>query len=134
MYPAGSLISELTNRWAGSVQARRVAWVGLGIAAVLSSILATPRIASSSSSAFLVSQMLDVAVFKRLRRQAWWRAPLVASVVASVIDTFIFFLLAFGGTHVPWLSLAARDLGVKLLMATVLLLSYRFVADLSDSR
>lgn len=33
-----------------------------------------------------LSQMLDVAIFNRLRRQAWWRAPLVASVAASVID------------------------------------------------
>ena len=105
VYPVGYLISELTNRWAGPAQARRVAGVGFGVAAVLSSILATPRIAFASSSAFLVSQMLDVAVFNRLRRQAWWRAPLVASVFASVIDTFIFFSLAFGGTHVPWLPL-----------------------------
>jgi len=64
-----------------------VAWVGFGVAAVLSSILANPRIALASSFAFLVSQMLDVAVFNRLRRQAWWHAPRVA----SVIDTSIFF-------------------------------------------
>ena len=124
VYPVGYLISELTNRWAGPAQARRVAWVGFGVAAVLSSILATPRIALASSSAFLVSQMLDVAVFNRLRRQAWWRAPLAASVFASVIDTFIFFSLAFGGTHVAWLPLAFGDLGVKLLMAVVLLIPF----------
>jgi len=125
VYPVGYLISELTNRWAGPAQARRVAWVGFGVAAVLSSILATPRIAMASSSAFLISQMLDVAVFNRLRQQAWWRAPLVASVVASVIDTFIFFSLAFGGTHVLWLPLAVGDLGVKIVLAVVLLFPYR---------
>ena len=62
VYPVGYLISELTNQWAGPAQAPLVAWVGFGVAAVQSSILATPRIASASSSAFLVSQMLDVAV------------------------------------------------------------------------
>jgi uncharacterized PurR-regulated membrane protein YhhQ (DUF165 family) len=42
-----------------------------------------------------------------------------------VIDTFIFFSLAFGGTHVPWLPLAVGDLGVKIVLAVVLLFPYR---------
>ncbi len=125
VYPIGYLITELTNRWAGPALARQVAWVGFGVAAALSSLLASPRIALASSSAFLVSQMLDVAIFNRLRRQAWWRAPLVASVAASIIDTSLFFFLAFKGTDVAWLPLALGDLGVKLLMAVVLLIPFR---------
>lgn len=127
VYPVGYLISELTNRWAGPALARRVVWIGFGVAAVLSALLATPRIAVASSAAFIVSQMLDVSIFNRLRRQAWWRAPLVASVVASIIDTFLFFSLAFRGTSVQWLPLAVGDLAVKVLMAAVLLIPFRVV-------
>lgn len=125
VYPVGYLITELTNRWAGPGLARKIAWVGFGVGAVLSSVLATPRIAVASSFSFLTSQMLDIAVFNKLRRQIWWKAPLVASLAASAIDTFLFFSLAFYGTHVPWLALAVGDLGAKMLMAVVLLLPYR---------
>ena len=46
-------------------------------------------------------------------------------MVASLIDTFIFFSLTFGGTHVAWLPLAFGDLGVKLMMALVPLGPFR---------
>lgn len=128
VYPVGYLTTELTNRWAGPSLARRVVWIGFCLAAVLSAIFATPRIAVASSTAFIVSQMLDVSVFNRLRRQAWWKAPLVASVVASIIDTFLFFSIAFSGTNVAWVPLAFGDLGVKLLMALLLLVPFRLIA------
>ena len=51
--------------------------------------------AIGSATAFLVGQLLDVAVFNRLRAGSWWRAPFVASVVGSVLDTAIFFTIAF---------------------------------------
>lgn len=128
VYPVGYLITELTNRWAGPSLARRVVWIGFCLAAVLSAIFATPRIALASSTAFIVSQMLDVSVFNRLRRQAWWRAPLVASGAASIIDTFLFFSIAFSATKVAWIPLAFGDLGVKLLMALLLLVPFRLIA------
>lgn len=83
------------------------------------------RIALASGTAFIVSQLLDVAVFNRLRKQSWWKAPLLGSVAASVVDTAIFFSLAFAGTDFNWLHLATGDLGVKLAMAVALLPPYR---------
>lgn len=126
VYPVGYLITGLTNRLAGPRLARRVVWVGFTTAAVLSVFLANPRIAVASSTAFFVSQMLDIAVFNRLRHLAWWRAPLVASALASIVDTFTFFSLAFRGTHVEWLFLAVGDLAIKMLMAVVLLIPFRY--------
>jgi queuosine precursor transporter len=76
-------------------------------------------------SVFIVSQLLDVAIFNRLRRQSWWKAPLWGSAIASVVDTAIFFSLAFAGTGFDWKLLAAGDLGVKLLMAAALLVPFR---------
>jgi len=124
-YPLAFLVSDLTNRAVGPAAARRVAWTGFAVAVLVSLALAPWRIAAASGSAFIVSQMLDIVVFNRWRRQAWWKAPLIGSLVASCIDTAVFFFLAFAGTTVPWWQLAAGDLAVKALMAALLLAPYR---------
>ncbi|MBK1614582.1 hypothetical protein CKO44_14000 [Rubrivivax gelatinosus] len=124
-YPLVFLVCDLTNRAVGVSEARRVAWVGFAIAVALSAVLAPWRIAVASGSAFIFSQLMDIAVFNRWRRQSWWKAPLIGSMVASVVDTSLFFFLAFAGTDVPWQQLAAGDLLIKWLMAAVLLAPYR---------
>ena len=90
-----------------------VVYVGFALAVVLSSLLATPRIALASGTAFVTAQLLDILVFNRLRRQSWWRAPLISSALGSVWDTAVFFGLAFAGTGLPWVTWAIGDLGVK---------------------
>jgi uncharacterized PurR-regulated membrane protein YhhQ (DUF165 family) len=126
-YPMAFLVSELTNRRAGPQAARRVAWLGFAAAVCVSAWLAPARIAAASGIAFLSAQLLDISIFHRLRRQSWWRAPLVASVLASVFDTALFFSCAFAGTAMPWLSLAAGDLMFKLAMAVFLLMPFRLL-------
>ena len=126
-YPVAYFINDVCNRLAGPALARRVAWIGFAAGLGFSLAFAPRRIALASGTAFLVSQLLDVAVFNRLRQQSWWKAPFFGSVSASIIDTAIFFGLAFGGTAVPWLPLAGGDLGVKLSMAVALLPPYRLL-------
>ncbi len=124
-YPVAFLVTDITNRRFGPAGARRVALVGFVLAVLLSIILATPRIALASGTAFLLAQWLDIAVFDRLRNGLWWQAPLVSSALASILDTFVFFALAFAGTGVPWMTLGMGDLLVKWGMAMVLLLPYK---------
>lgn len=124
-FPIAFLVTDVCNRCFGSARAREVAVVGFVVGLGLSLWLAPVRIASASGAAFLVSQLLDVAVFNRLRRASWWKAPFIGSVAASVIDTAIFFSLAFGGEEQAWVALAAGDLGAKLVMAVLLLAPYR---------
>lgn len=126
-YPVAFLVTDLTNRKLGARSARRVVYVGFALAVVLSAALATPRIAMASGSAFLVAQLLDILVFDRLRRTRWWQAPLVSSTLGSIVDTALFFSLAFAGTSVPWITLAIGDLGVKLAMALAMLIPYRML-------
>jgi queuosine precursor transporter len=136
-YPVAFLVTDLTNRRYGPAMARRLVIVGFVIAVVLSVWLATPRIAAASGTAFLVGQLLDITVFNRLRRQTWWRAPLVGSVIGSMLDTGLFFSLAFAGdpdmsgpvdvfgmTLPLWQSLAIFDFSVKMLVALLALLPY----------
>ncbi|HEY0290743.1 MAG TPA: queuosine precursor transporter [Hansschlegelia sp.] len=138
-YPFAFLVTDLTNRRYGATSARRVVFVGFALAVALSIWLATPRVALASGAAFLLGQLLDVSVFARLRRMSWWRAPLVASLAGSAIDTALFFTLAFAGDPamsdavslvgsqlaVPlWVNLASFDLMVKASAALVLLAPY----------
>ena len=126
-YPVAYLVTDVCNRAYGASPARRVAWIGFAVGFIASALMAPLRIAIASGSAFIVSQLLDVAIFNRLRQQSWWKAPLFGSAAASVVDTALFFSLAFGGTEISWLHLAVGDLGIKLGMAFVLLPPYRIL-------
>jgi uncharacterized PurR-regulated membrane protein YhhQ (DUF165 family) len=128
-YPFAFLVSDLTNRRLGPGSARRVVWVGFASAVVLSAWLATPRIAGASGSAFLVSQLADVWVFDRLRHLKWWQAPLVSSSLGSILDTALFFSLAFAGTGLPWITWGLGDLAVKAVFAALLLIPFRLLLE-----
>lgn len=147
-YPFAFLVTDLTNRQFGPKYARLVVLCGFVVGVVLSWYLSQPRIAIASGSAFLFGQLLDISMFNRLRRQAWWRAPLIASMLGSILDTAMFFSFAFAPAfsifgpndtyaieHAPilgvmmaeaprWISWALGDLSVKVIAALVLLLPY----------
>ncbi len=146
-YPVSFLVTDLTNRALGAAAARRVVYVGFALAVILSVfvaglpqvprdgpvdlewlglvILAGARIAIASGLAFLFAQLLDIAIFNRLRRAAWWQAPFVSSTLASALDTVLFFALAFAGTGLPWTTWALGDYGVKLAIALAMLVPFR---------
>jgi queuosine precursor transporter len=147
-YPVAFLVTDLTNRQFGPRIARRVVIAGFAVAVLFSFAVAAPRIAIASGSAFLVGQLLDISVFNSLRRQSWWRAPLIGSLLGSALDTAMFFSLAFApffsvlgpndafaienaplfgvfATEAPrWISWSLGDFGVKLLVGLVMLLPY----------
>ena len=126
-YPFVFLVTDLTNRAVGPQGARKVAWVGLVFAVVLSVFFANLQIALASGTAFISAQLLDISLFNRLRAMSWWKAPLIGSIAASVVDTGIFFFIAFYGSDMNWLMLASGYLIVKWAMAAALLLPYRLL-------
>lgn len=127
-YPVSYFVTDLTNRRFGPASARKVVYTGFALAVLGSIWLSSPRIAIASGSAFLVSQLMDVAIFNRLRERAWWQPPLFSSVIGSAVDTALFFALAFGGTTMPWITLGVGDYGVKVAIALALLIPWRAVA------
>ena len=169
-YPVAFLVTDLMNRLHGAAAARRVVFAGFLVGVVCSLIgsqiqgefgpLVTLRVAIGSGIAFLTAQLLDVAVFDRLRQGSWWRAPVVSSVVGSAVDTALFFTIAFSaalvfiepandvgwandilpilgaGPAAPlWVSLAIADFGVKLALALLALVPFRLlVGALAPSR
>lgn len=125
-YPISFLVTELTNRIYGPRLARLVVYLGFAFAVLLGFICMNQRIASACSLAFLVGQLVDIAVFNKLRYRSWWLAPWTSSVSASLIDTAIFFSVAFAGGDIPWVTLAIGDFFVKLAVDACLLLPFRF--------
>lgn len=131
-YPFAFLVTDLTNRALGPNKARLVVFVGFVAAVAMSLLLADTRIALASGSAFLLAQLLDIFIFDRLRRGSWWKAPIFSSVIASMVDTLIFFSLAFVGTGLPWQTWALGDYGVKLAMVAVLIIPFRGLLKFTD--
>ncbi len=154
IYPIAFLVTDLTNRQFGPKAARMVVAAGFVIAVAFSIWASTPRIAVASGSAFLLAQLLDISIFNRLRRSNWWKAPLLSSLVGSVLDTAMFFSLAFAAsfaflgpnndfaigsapilgvvaTEAPrWVSWAIGDFFVKMAVSLVMLLPYGAVMSI----
>ena len=163
-YPVAFLVTDVMNRVYGTRTARKVVFAGFltGVACSLIGTqiigefgpLVTWRIAVGSGLAFLTAQLLDIAVFNRLREGTWWRAPLASSLVGSSVDTALFFTIAFSaslaflepgndvswaneaipllglGPVAPlWVSLAVADWGVKLSLALIALIPFKAITD-----
>jgi uncharacterized PurR-regulated membrane protein YhhQ (DUF165 family) len=157
-YPFTFLVNDIINRLDGPRSARLVVLAGFVVGLVCSVVaaqypgLTTLRIAMGSLTAFAVGQLLDISIFNRYRRAAWWRAPLSATIVGSTLDSAIFFTIAFAGAlsflepandvswagemgpllgwgpAVPyWVSLAVADWAVKFAIALFGLLPFRLI-------
>ncbi len=133
-YPIAFLITDLANRSYGKEIAKKIVYLGflIGISFTLFfstnfSDLISIRIAIGSGTAFIVSQRIDVYVFDKLRNKYWFIPPLASSINGSVIDTFLFFSIAFYSTGIPWFTLAIGDLAVKLLVALLMLIPFRML-------
>ena len=167
-YPLAFLVTDVMNRLYGAPAARRVVFAGFVVGVICSLIgtqimlegdghtfpAVTLRVAIASGLAFLTAQLMDVAIFDRLRDGAWWRAPLASTLVGSSLDTAIFFSIAFSGAlsflepgndvswageilpllgvgpMVPlWVSLGTADWLVKLGLAIIALVPFRVIVS-----
>ena len=163
-YPLAFLVTDLMNRIYGVAVARRVVLAGF-IVGVISSLIGSQimlehgpavalRVAVASATAFLVAQLMDVAIFDRLRGGAWWRAPLISTIAGSTVDSALFFTIAFAqslavfgpeadaaiswaweslpfvliGPDAPlWVTLAVTGWGVKILVGLLALIPFRLI-------
>ena len=133
-YPIAFLITDLSNRRYGKKAAKKIVYLGFFIGVFLTLFFSTDfmdfisiRIAIGSGVAFLVAQLIDVFIFDILRKKIWFIAPLASSLIGSAIDTFLFFSIAFYGTSLNWLTLSFGDLSVKIFVALVMLIPFRFL-------
>ncbi len=92
---------------------------------------ATPRIWLGGIVAYGVSQLLNVTIFSRLKREGgrmlWLRAG-VASVLSQIVDTLLFITIAFYGEF-PIANLLMGQMLAKVVLSALLVppLIYLFV-------
>ena len=132
-FPITFVLTDVLNEFYGSAATRRVTYVGLGAAAmaflIINVALRAPvspesplsaeafgqvfglssRLYVASLSAYIASQLLDIAVFTSLRRLTgerflWLRAT-GSTLVSQAIDTIIVSVVFYVGLK-PWLFIA----------------------------
>lgn len=145
-FPFIFLATDLTVRLLGKQPARRViAFVMLpallvsyvvsvlfqegtfrGAAALLVLNTFVLRISLASFAAYAVGQLADIQVFDRLRQlKQWWIAPTASTVLGNLLDTFVFFAIAFwhsSNTFMAehWVEIAVVDYVIKILISLLL--------------
>ncbi len=132
-YPVAFLITDLSNRRYGKNSAKKIVYLGFGLGVFLTfyfstnySDLVSIRIAIGSGTAFIVAQLIDINIFDRLRKKKWFIAPLTSSLFGSAIDTLLFFSISFYGTGINWIALSIGDFLVKILIALIMLIPFKF--------
>ena len=137
-YPVAFLITDLANRFYGKFVARKIVYIGFFIGIIFTLLFSTDfadlisiRIATGSGVAFITAQLLDIQIFDRLRKKEWFIAPLTSSFIGSTVDTFLFFLISFYGTGVPWITLSFGDLVVKLFVSLLMLIPFKILLKIS---
>ncbi len=147
-FPFIFLTTDLTIRIFGAALARRIIfvvmipallisyvisviffkgeWLGLGKLTTFNLFVA--RIALASFTAYLIGQLMDITVFNYLRKNhRWWIAPSAAAIAGNLIDTIVFFFIAFYQSHDPfmaanWQEIALVDYSFKLLICAIFFL------------
>ena len=137
-YPVAFLITDLANRFYGKFVARKIVYFGFFIGIIFTLLFSTDfadlisvRIAIGSGVAFITAQLLDIQIFDRLRKKEWFIAPLTSSFIGSIVDTFLFFSIAFYATGVPWITLSLGDLAIKLFVSLVMLIPFKILLKIS---
>lgn len=145
-YPAIFILTDLTTRLSTARHARRIIFQsmipGLLISYFISSYLESHdspswssifgvlhimplRIALASFMAYVMGQLLDIMVFQQYRNNtAWWVAPVFSTTAGNILDTILFFFVAFYHCSNPflsnhWLEIASVDMFFKITISLV---------------
>ena len=113
----------------------------IGLAGLQSLDTFVARIALASFIAYLVGQLLDIRVFNRLRQNArWWIAPAASTILGNIIDTALFFSIAFYNSiddymAAHWQHIALADFAWKIAVSALFFLpAYGIVLKILTQR
>lgn len=145
-FPFIFLATDLTVRVFGAELARKIIFVVMFPALIVSYIVSVIffegqfqglgqlaefnsfvfRIALASFAGYAVGQLMDILVFNRLRQGSrWWLAPSCSTILGSLIDTFVFFAVAFYKSSDEymaenWFAIGTVDYMFKLFVSLLL--------------
>ena len=130
-FPIIVLATDLTVRLSNATNARKVIGYAFIPAFIISYIFADFRIAIASVLAYSIGQLLDVFVFSKVRDRVgddgfnlssyWFLAPTISTFFAQLIDTYLFYGVAFYNSaddfmRENWDLIAFNDLILKLVV------------------
>ncbi len=123
-YPFSFLVLDILSEKYSKKETIKALALGLLLAFYPSYLSATPQIALASIVAFCISQPLDVLLFftfKRLAPRFWWLRGISSTLIAQLLDTLIFFTIAFWGVQslANSLVMAVADYSIKALLGFV---------------
>lgn len=123
-YPFSFLVLDILSEKFSKKETLKALALGLLLAFYPSYLSATPQIALASISAFCISQPLDVALFyalKKAKPHIWWLRGTSSTLIAQLIDTLVFFVIAFWGVRTLGESLVmgVADYGIKALVGFI---------------
>ncbi|MEL6375309.1 MAG: VUT family protein [Pseudomonadota bacterium] len=103
------------------------AWAALAIiaGAVISAALAPASLVIASATAFLVSELADMAVYTPLQKRRLLLAVVASSVVGLIVDSIIFLQLAFGSLDFLLGQIVGKTWMVLLAIPFIILLRQR---------
>ena len=136
-FPFLVLASDLTVRLRGKKVARYIIYISYIPCLIISMALNSYRVAIASASAYFVGQILDIFIFSSIRKKnkSWWTAPVISTTTSNVLDTYLFFAVAFYQCSDPfmkknWLQIAHVDLIFKIFISIIFFLPiYAFVLN-----
>lgn len=137
-FPLIVVATDLTIRLVNKENARAIVAAAF-VPAIIASILVVYlsgaptsvawRIGLASGVAYLFSNLMDVYVFQKVRErlQMWFWAPAISAVFANVVDTFVFFAVAFyqsANSYMAanWHLIAMNQTGAKVLVSAAVIL------------
>ncbi len=130
-FPIIVLATDLTVRLSNATNARKVVGYAFIPAFIISYVFADFRIAIASVLAYSIGQLLDVFVFSKVRDRVgddgfnlssyWYLAPVVSTFFAQMIDTYLFYGVAFYNSaddfmRENWDLIAFNDFILKLVV------------------
>lgn len=160
-YPAIFILTDITARLSDARIARKVIFCsmipGLVISYIIASyieMLQSPesggifvihmmplRVALACFVAYVVGQLLDILVFQRYRnRSSWWLAPALSSTIGNIIDTILFFAIAFYHSNnlflnEHWMEIATVDIFFKITIALLAFVPvYGYILSMINKR
>ncbi|MEI9989760.1 MAG: hypothetical protein WDM86_06945 [Rhizomicrobium sp.] len=137
LLPAAFLTVHLTNRRYGPAYA--FAQVVLSFAALTAgmifggqvitlflpeAVVPSMRAVAAFGGAFFIASFVGIIAFDGARGPRWWTAPLIGSVVASLVFAPIFYAAAYAGTPAPWFAQMGIHTGLLVGGAILALVPY----------
>lgn len=137
-FPFVVLSTDLTVRLLGSKIAQKTISYSYPLAIISSIIIVyaegnllsvAMRIGIASASAYALSMLIDIHAFQFIRKRysSWWFAPSLSTVISNIIDSYVFFSVAFLKSEdeymaINWIEIAGTQAVLKIIIGLIFFL------------